>query len=249
MTILNATPNRHGGICVSPEDLLQHKKSFAVSLQTSIVEWKKLGFKVVWVKVPNVLVHELARLYELGFENHHCDKEGITLTKRLIEGTLVPHYANHTIGMGGLVINDNNELLTIREIGNMKTMPNNWKFPGGMLDPYEHMADGAMREVFEETGIRTEFENFIGFRHHHLGQFSTSNIYAVCRLKPLNLDITIQEDEIFDAKWFPIDEYLADETIGKYNQLIVKAALEKQGLESVDIPNYMKKPEQYEIFM
>ena len=96
---------------------------------------------------------------------------------------------------------------------------------------------------------KTEFESFIGFRHHHQGQFTTSNIYAVCRLKPLTSEISIQESEIADAKWFPIDEYLADEKIGKYNQHIVRSALKNPGLKSINLPGYMSSDDDYEVFM
>jgi 8-oxo-dGTP pyrophosphatase MutT (NUDIX family) len=107
----------------------------------------------------------------------------------------------------------------------------------------------VIREVLEETSIQTEFHSFIGFRHHHQGQFSTSNLYAVCRLKPLTLDITIQESEIFDAKWFPIEEYLADEKIGKYNQQILQSALKHSGLKNINLPGYMPSDQNYEVFM
>ena len=31
--------------------------------------------------------------------------------------------------------------------------PNAWVFPGGHLDPFESLEQGAAREVFEETGV------------------------------------------------------------------------------------------------
>ena len=32
-----------------------------------------------------------------------------------------------------------------------------WDIPGGFLNPWEHPADGAMREVREETGLEVQF--------------------------------------------------------------------------------------------
>jgi 8-oxo-dGTP diphosphatase len=249
MVRLESTNNRYGGTIVSPENIPSDNGEFERILAHSLDYWRENGIKVVWFKVPTHRVELLPLLYQSGFENHHCNPDVITLTKRLQADALVPHYAKHTIGVGGLVINRRNELLTIREQAHIKNHPHNWKFPGGMLDPSEHFEDGVKREVFEETGIETEFLNFIGFRHHHLGQFETSNIYAVCRLNPLTETIRIQESEIFDARWFPIDDYLADEKIGKYNQYILKSALQFPGLKSIKLPSYMNSDNEYEVFI
>lgn len=249
MNSLSYTKNRYGGIYIAPEDLPKNVTELALLLADSLEYWKQKAFKVVWLQIRTHQSAFLPCLYENGFENHHCDKSTFMLTKRLQEDALVPTYANHTIGIGGLVINENNELLTIRELGHIKTHPHNWKFPGGMIDPYEHIEDAVKREVFEETGIETKFESFLGFRHHHAGQFKTSNIYGVCRLKPLTQDITIQESEIFDAKWFPVEDYLSDEKIGQYNKFIVRSAIKFPGLKSIKLPGYMESESEYEVFM
>jgi len=249
MSYLSSANNQYGGTYVSPEDLPDTKSAFVSQLNESIKLWQSHKIKVVWIKIPTNRAELLPQVYKAGFVNHHCGIDFMMLTLGLEEGTLIPPFANHTIGVGGLVVNDKNELLTIREKAHVKTYPNNWKFPGGMLDPYEHFEQGVKREVLEETGISTEFQNVIGFRHHHQGQFTTSNIYAVCRLKPLSSEIVIQESEIADAKWFPVDEYLADEKIGKYNQFILKSALKYPGLKSVNLPSYMSSDNDYEVFM
>lgn len=249
MALIVSTMNRYGGVYVAPDALVADFKIFERDLLDSMQRWKHQGVKVVWIKIPNTRAELLAKVFQHGFENHHCDKDFIMVTKRLQQDAIIPPYAKHTIGIGGLVINEQHEILTIRELAHIKSHPHNWKFPGGMLDPYEHMQEGVVREVAEETGVKTEFQSFIGFRHHHQGQFSTSNIYAVCRLKPLTFDITIQESEIADARWFPINEYLADEKIGQYNKFILRSALQKQGLKSVKLPGYMSSDEEYEVFM
>ena len=39
-----------------------------------------------------------------------------------------------------------------------------WKFPGGMVDKGESLGDAAVREVWEETGIKAEFIGILGMR-------------------------------------------------------------------------------------
>lgn len=82
------------------------------------------------------------------------------------------------IGVGGMVINSKDEILVVQE----KFGFAQWKLPGGRaiylnpnktyltpwslgnVDPNEGLVDAVIREVFEETGIKTEFKSVIAFR-------------------------------------------------------------------------------------
>ena len=39
-----------------------------------------------------------------------------------------------------------------------------WKFPGGLAEDGEQIGEAAVREVWEETGIKTKFIKLLGFR-------------------------------------------------------------------------------------
>ena len=65
-----------------------------------------------------------------------------------------------------------------------------------------------VREVLEETGVRTRFEAVVCLRHWHGYRYGKSDIYFVCRLSPLSREITMQEEELEAALWMPVDEYL-----------------------------------------
>jgi hypothetical protein len=63
----------------------------------------------------------------------------VALTHRLGEGeSLVPVYATHKIGVAGLVLNPDNEVLVIREArsvdGSLSKFGRGWKLPGGLSD-------------------------------------------------------------------------------------------------------------------
>ncbi|CAF4348984.1 unnamed protein product, partial [Rotaria sordida] len=65
-----------------------------------------------------------------------------------------------------------------------------------------HLADGAIREVFEETGIHSKFESIIGFRqiHRYPGGHGRSDIYFICRLSTLTDTIDFDRNEVLDCK-------------------------------------------------
>lgn len=130
----------------------------------------------------------------------------------------MPLYPFTSVGVGGLVVNEKGELLVVREKYQGPGAP--WKLPGGMADPREDIGDVAIREVMEETNIKSEFVSLLGFRHFHVGLFATSDLYFIARLKPLTEDITFDKDELLDARWMPIDEFLSDPKTTDVNRWI-----------------------------
>ena len=69
----------------------------------------------------------------------------------------------------------------------------------------------AVRETFEETGVKTEFVSLLNFHHSHAYNWGIDNIFFVCLLHPLSTDIQANSTEISAAKW--IDVSLFSHTI------------------------------------
>lgn len=83
---------------------------------------------------------------------------------------------------GGLVVNSKDEVLVVKEKYHLGYPL--WKFPGGYAMKGEELGDTAVREVLEETGIRTKFDFMIALRHSHRFQFECSDMYFVAFLRP-----------------------------------------------------------------
>ncbi|MDP6037326.1 MAG: NUDIX domain-containing protein [Candidatus Latescibacteria bacterium] len=247
MQILEATPNRFKGIELDADALPNDPEEFRVRLSDSLREWKREGFKVVWINVPIGHAVLIPIATEAGFSFHHSGQDYLLLTKRLEADALIPEYATHYIGAGGVVINDREELLVVSELHRRSESPY-YKLPGGALHAGEHIADCVQREVLEETGVRTKFEKLVCFRHWHGYRYEKSDIYFVCRLSPLSEDISIQAEEIEECLWLPVTNYLASESVSVFNKHIVKAALESPGVTHMEIEGY-SNPERHEIFM
>lgn len=246
---LRATRNDYAGMVIAAVDLPAEPAVFSAALAQSLTHWRAAGIKVVWLTVRRDQSALIAPALQRNFVFHHCGTDSLVMTCRLQEDAFVPHPAGHTIGAGAVVISSAQEVLTVLEKADAVARPRHYKLPGGMLEPGEHVVYGVMREVLEETGVHTRFESLLGLRHHHQGQFGTSNIYLVCRLTPLETKLQPDATELADARWIPVSTYLQMEGVGLLNQRIVAAALAATGMTSVKLEGYMGGAGEYEVFM
>jgi len=248
MTALAATVNAFGGVVADPASLPSDAGLFSEVLAEGLERWGAEGYKVVWLEVPIGKAALIPVAVEAGFGFHHSGEDYLMLTRRLVGGAFIPPYASHYVGAGGVVLNERNELLVVWERTHRHRGRRYYKLPGGALHQGEHLVHGVIREVEEETGIRTRFEGLACFRHWHGYRFGKSDIYFVCRLAPLTEEIRMQEAEIAECLWMPVVEYLASEEVGAFNKRIVEAALDGNGcLVPTEVEGY--SAEEREVFM
>ena len=241
-SILEANTNPFGGILPNPAALPVEPEEFRNSLADSLAFWREDGYKVVWLEVPIGLSALVPVAVSAGFSFHHSgerpnlyspgmeDDQYLMMTLQLETGAFIPPYATHYIGVGGVVLNNDRELLVVCERHRNPGQPPFYKLPGGAVHPGEHLVDAAIREVLEETGIHTQFEALACFRHWHGYRYGKSDIYFVARLSPLSSEITMQEEEIEECLWMPVEEYLSSDATSVFNRRIVKAALDHPGI-------------------
>lgn len=247
--LLDSIENRYRGRWVEG-DLPSEAEVFREDLQFSLQTWQAEGIKVVWLSIRNSRALLVNIAIDMGFDFHHVKKDRLVLTKRLVEAAMIPEFANHTIGVGGIVLNERHEVLTIVEQHDMIDRPGHFKFPGGMMDAGEFVRDAVVREVWEETGIKAQCNGVVGFRHYHRGQFGTSNFYIVCHLTALSETITSCPEEIGLAKWYDIDAYLNSDTVIEFNKTMLRAALSERYLSPVSLGEFVGlTPDEYEVFM
>ncbi len=246
--LIESSPNPFGGVVISPQALDTDAGIFRLRLADSLAAWEAQGFKAVWLEVPIEKSQLIPVAVEAGFVFHHSGDHYLMLIHRLEPDTFIPPFATHYIGAGGVVLNDDRELLVVREKYGFRGRTPSLKLPGGALLQGEHLADAVMREVMEETGIETSFESLACFRHWHQYRYGKSDIYFVCRLAPLSHEIRIQAEEIAECRWADVDWFLEAEEISVFNKSIVRAALESPGIVPGWIDGFIDR-QQGEFFM
>ncbi|MCB0989573.1 MAG: NUDIX domain-containing protein [Acidimicrobiales bacterium] len=112
-----------------------------------------------------------------------------------------PHFRNARPTAGGLLVHEGKVLLLKRAIDPYRGY---WDIPGGFCDGAELPVDAAVREVFEETGIRARAGRQIAMLldTYTLGavRFDTLNTYF--ELQADDIDIRLDPDENSEAGWF-----------------------------------------------
>ena len=228
MGLLEGVVDRFSGVTVT--SFPKGEVDFRSSLTESLKAWGSSGKRGVWLKFP-VLQSSLVAIAvgEFGFRLHHCKATYIMCTKWVDAKSpdMLPNFATHMVGIGGLVLNSKRELLCVSERFSSRGL--SYKLPGGMLDPGESLPEGVEREVLEETGIHVKFQCLTGLRHNPVSSayFENGDMYFCAVCSPVDESEAIQMDgnEISACLWVPLETYLNDPNVFPFNKSMVRAAL------------------------
>ncbi|XP_031621146.1 nudix hydrolase 2 [Contarinia nasturtii] len=236
--VFNGTLDRYNGITIDTENETV-VEGFSEKLKHSLEHWQQRSMGTIWFKVKTSHAQIVPTLVENGFDFHHA-KEGFVMMYKWLPVNLsanIPVYAHTMVGVGGLVVNDQKQILTIKE--NRAIVQGAWKLPGGYVEPNEHFVDAAIREVAEETGIETKFDSLVCVRHAMGGNdkikigFGCSDLYFVVALKPQTQEITKCEREIARCEWMDYDKYLQHPNVHQMNRLFLQTFIsnEERGIK------------------
>ena len=240
----NTILDPYNGITIDSKDLTNDKDEFQINLDY-LVEQTQNKRNLIWIYIDIKKSEFIPISTKKGFVFHSCTDSYVLLVKKLLPNAIVPTAANHTLGVGVVVVNESKELLVVKErVSNL-----GYKLPGGHIDDAEMISSACVREVFEETGIEVEFESIISLGHFYPHQFNKSNLYILCIAQAKSSRIDIQDTkEIEDAKWVDIEKYLSDDSVLDYSKAIVRASIRKNGLEVGNEETLSHINRNYELF-
>ncbi|XP_052585865.1 nucleoside diphosphate-linked moiety X motif 6 isoform X3 [Peromyscus californicus insignis] len=207
-------------------------------LLAAVQQWQSEGRVAAWLHVPILQSHFIASAASLGFRFHHADSHSSTLTLWLGEGpSRLPGYATHQVGVAGAVFDESTrKVLVVQDRNKLKNM---WKFPGGLSEPGEDIGDTAVREVFEETGVKSEFRSLLSIRQQHgsPGAFGKSDMYLICRLQPCSFTINFCQQECLKCEWMDLEKLARIENTTPITRRVAWLLLygHREGFDKIDL--------------
>ena len=122
------------------------------------------------------------------------------------------------VGARGVVIDDQNRLLLIQRSDNHR-----WAIPAGAMELGESIEECAIRETFEETGLRatslTPFAFYTRYTYTNEYGHTYQQILMSFRIYSWEGELVRQTEESIDAAFFPLDalpgpkSFILDETL------------------------------------
>ncbi len=99
----------------------------------------------------------------------------------------------------GGVIQKDDKFLLVQE--SKKQYYKKWNLPAGHLENNETIFEGAEREIFEETGLKTKVNGIL-----QISNIKDLFFGIIFSVDILSTDNEFNKDEILDVKWFTYEE-------------------------------------------
>jgi len=245
--MLQAKEDPYNGLIIEVNSIEDSASEFKISLLSLQKQAKEDAKNLLWLELTTKQSQHIAIALELGFEFHNCEAKRTTLIYQVKKDAYIPVAPSHTIGVGAVVINKQNELLMVRDrINNNHSI---YKLPGGMVEHADKLSDGVIREVWEETGIKAKLLKMVTVLNSYPYRFNKSNMYIVFQLEPLSTEINIIDThEIEEAIWMPLDKFFLHEEMSRFQKTLVYTALEHDGLKHLEEEIYFPSKKHVEVY-
>lgn len=140
----------------------------------------------------------------------------------------------------GGIIEKEGKFLMVQEA--KKKCYGKWNFPAGHLEEGETINDGAIREIFEETGCKVRLTNVLPIINTELEDVNFILINFVAEL--IEENIKFNKEEILDVKWLDKRDIEKMDYTSLRDEKLIKRTLEifeENKIYPLDVIEILKK--------
>lgn len=106
-----------------------------------------------------------------------------------------------------------------------------WTLPGGGLHKSEPPAQGAARELYEETGVTVKTKELVYLGKSHGKEFGLKYKYHKFVVQVQKLPVLhLQRSELIEASWLPLDTICDNPQVSQVTKDVARAWLERSNL-------------------
>lgn len=210
-------------------------RDFDNMFTTKLARWQAEKKRGIWVHLPIEASDLVPILAKEQFLFHMVVGTVLVMTRWLPvdSESRLPRGPTHQVGIGCLIYkpNDPTKILVVKEKSGPAAAYDLWKMPTGLSDADEDIHQAALRELQEETGLRSTFDGLACLRqapvpkqNHGLERkFASSrkaaDLFFVCRLslqdRPEGGESDEEwqtlfkacPDEIAAIRWMKVDDF------------------------------------------
>ncbi|CAG9333860.1 unnamed protein product [Blepharisma stoltei] len=196
--------------------------NFELVLENSLISWQSDGIRGVWLEIPSSQLELVSICKHKGFYLHHVSENGLVTAKWLANTqNKLPNYSSHYIGVGGVIFNNEGNILLVREMFDNSGI-GQWKLPGGLVNANEMILEAACREVKEEVGINATPIGILCFREIRNYIFNKPDTYFIALLDAENVELLQDTEELTQICWKPFEEWLRETPIGEGRNMLAR---------------------------
>lgn len=143
--------------------------------------------------------------------------------------------------IAGCVVVKDNKILMVQE--GLKGFYGQWNLPAGSTENFEKITDAAIRETYEETGLKVKLTGVLPIAERIINDKTFFAVRFVAEIE--SGELKVDNKEIIAAKWFSLEEIeqMTKETLRSYdfNKQVIKNYLNKKiyPLEVFDDKQYI----------
>jgi 8-oxo-dGTP diphosphatase len=123
--------------------------------------------------------------------------------------------------VAGLIVDGDRVLITQRRAD--QSLPLQWEFPGGKVEPGEAPVAALVRELVEEIGVVVEVGEIWDVLFHAYPAFDLVMLVYACRIS----DGEPRAVEVADVAWVAVDELRAWDILPADRPLVERLSVEK----------------------